>query len=360
MRGAGACPRRHRCGRSWQCPPGGPAATGGVPAAAAGGDGLPGPDRGSSGRGSTPRRRRRSRRPALDLGRAPAPRFVSTVTQAPPDRPPIPAGSPARSSRSGGRRRWRSAACPGWSGGQLPRGARGLRGEPRRRPARRPGGDGARLARRAGAARGDRAHVSRRRLAPSAPTARRCRSARRRRSGCTPRSGSGSWRSGAAIAARGGGRPRPGAPGRAPPAARARGALPAGRRAPPAGPARRGHRRSGTRSPRAARPGTILAEIPFWRGVALARLGDLDGGLDLLNRFVATVPVTHPLRGDALVQAGWIALERKRRGRGRPAVPRGRGRRAPARATPADPGGPRPRLPRARGHRPRGERPRAS
>jgi tetratricopeptide (TPR) repeat protein len=56
--------------------------------------------------------------------------------------------------------------------------------------------------------------------------------------------------------------------------------------------------------------GTIQTEIPFWRGVALARLGDLDGGLDLLNRFVTTVPATHPLRGDALVQAGWIALER--------------------------------------------------
>jgi tetratricopeptide (TPR) repeat protein len=57
-------------------------------------------------------------------------------------------------------------------------------------------------------------------------------------------------------------------------------------------------------------PGTILAELPFWRGVALARLGDLEGGLGLLSRFAATAPVNHPLRGDALVQAGWIALER--------------------------------------------------
>jgi tetratricopeptide (TPR) repeat protein len=57
-------------------------------------------------------------------------------------------------------------------------------------------------------------------------------------------------------------------------------------------------------------PGAILAEIPFWRGVALARLGDLDGGLELLSRFAVSVPLTHPLRGDALVQAGWIALER--------------------------------------------------
>ena len=57
-------------------------------------------------------------------------------------------------------------------------------------------------------------------------------------------------------------------------------------------------------------PGPVLFEVPFWRGVALARTGDLGGGLELLTRFAATVPVTHPLRGDALVQAGWIALER--------------------------------------------------
>lgn len=57
-------------------------------------------------------------------------------------------------------------------------------------------------------------------------------------------------------------------------------------------------------------PGPVLAEVPFWRGVALARTGDLTGGLALLDRFAATVPATHPLRGDALVQAGWIALER--------------------------------------------------
>ena len=58
-------------------------------------------------------------------------------------------------------------------------------------------------------------------------------------------------------------------------------------------------------------PGAVLTEIPFWRGVALARLGDLDGGLELLSRFAGAVPGTHPLRGDALVQAGWIELERK-------------------------------------------------
>jgi tetratricopeptide (TPR) repeat protein len=58
-------------------------------------------------------------------------------------------------------------------------------------------------------------------------------------------------------------------------------------------------------------PGAVLTEIPFWRGVAQARLGDLDGAIDLLNRFAATAPVNHPLRGDALVQAGWIAVERR-------------------------------------------------
>ena len=56
--------------------------------------------------------------------------------------------------------------------------------------------------------------------------------------------------------------------------------------------------------------GAILTELQFWRGVALARLGDPNGALDLLNQFATTTPVNHPLRGDALVQAGWIALER--------------------------------------------------
>src|SRR5262249_27165559 len=57
-------------------------------------------------------------------------------------------------------------------------------------------------------------------------------------------------------------------------------------------------------------PAPILTEIPFWRGVARARQADPAGGLALLSRFLATVPVNHSLRGDALVQAGWIALER--------------------------------------------------
>ena len=56
--------------------------------------------------------------------------------------------------------------------------------------------------------------------------------------------------------------------------------------------------------------GAILGELPFWRGVALARLGDPQRGQELLSRFAAGVPATHPLRVDALVQLGWIALER--------------------------------------------------
>jgi tetratricopeptide (TPR) repeat protein len=57
-------------------------------------------------------------------------------------------------------------------------------------------------------------------------------------------------------------------------------------------------------------PGTMVTELPFWRAVALARLGDADRAQDLLLRFADAVPAAHPLRGDALVQAGWVALER--------------------------------------------------
>jgi tetratricopeptide (TPR) repeat protein len=56
--------------------------------------------------------------------------------------------------------------------------------------------------------------------------------------------------------------------------------------------------------------GAILSELPFWRGVAHARLGDPERALQFLAQFTAGVPATHPLRGDALVQAGWVALER--------------------------------------------------
>lgn len=57
-------------------------------------------------------------------------------------------------------------------------------------------------------------------------------------------------------------------------------------------------------------PGGILGELPFWRGVAHARLGNPERALALLAHFAAGTPATHPLRGDALLQAGWVALER--------------------------------------------------
>jgi tetratricopeptide (TPR) repeat protein len=56
-------------------------------------------------------------------------------------------------------------------------------------------------------------------------------------------------------------------------------------------------------------PGAMVSELPFWRAVALARLGDARRAEDQLLRFVDSVPAGHPLRGDALVQAGWIGLE---------------------------------------------------
>lgn len=51
-------------------------------------------------------------------------------------------------------------------------------------------------------------------------------------------------------------------------------------------------------------------EVLFWRGAALARLGDREQAVRELDRFVAAVPTTHPLRADAVVQIGWIAIER--------------------------------------------------
>lgn len=57
-------------------------------------------------------------------------------------------------------------------------------------------------------------------------------------------------------------------------------------------------------------PAQMVEELPFWRGVALARIGEPNRALQELDRFVAAVPATHPLRLDAIVQAGWVALER--------------------------------------------------
>jgi len=57
-------------------------------------------------------------------------------------------------------------------------------------------------------------------------------------------------------------------------------------------------------------PPQLAEELLFWRGVALARLGQLDPALQSLDRFLATAAATHPLRADAIVQSGWVALGR--------------------------------------------------
>lgn len=58
-------------------------------------------------------------------------------------------------------------------------------------------------------------------------------------------------------------------------------------------------------------PPAVAEELLFWRGVAAARLGQPETGLGLLDRFLAATPPTHPLRPDALAQAGWAALARR-------------------------------------------------
>ncbi len=57
-------------------------------------------------------------------------------------------------------------------------------------------------------------------------------------------------------------------------------------------------------------PPQLAEELLFWRGIALARLGQPDAALQSLDGFLGTVPATHPLRADAIVQSGWIALAR--------------------------------------------------
>ena len=66
----------------------------------------------------------------------------------------------------------------------------------------------------------------------------------------------------------------------------------------------------------AAQPGAqprLLEEGPFWRGVALGWRGDAEGAEQTLDRFARALP-SHPLRGDALVQIGFVLLERGRPG----------------------------------------------
>jgi TolA-binding protein len=57
-------------------------------------------------------------------------------------------------------------------------------------------------------------------------------------------------------------------------------------------------------------PPEMTEELHFWRGVALARRDQPDGALAALDTFLASASAGHPLRHDALIQAGWVALGR--------------------------------------------------
>jgi tetratricopeptide (TPR) repeat protein len=57
-------------------------------------------------------------------------------------------------------------------------------------------------------------------------------------------------------------------------------------------------------------PAGMAEELLFWRGIARARLGQTDEALQALDGFLATAAGSHPLRPDALVQSGWVALQR--------------------------------------------------
>jgi tetratricopeptide (TPR) repeat protein len=57
-------------------------------------------------------------------------------------------------------------------------------------------------------------------------------------------------------------------------------------------------------------PDSVRFELAFWRGIALTRLDREDQGAASLERFVASAPTAYPLRVDAIVQLGWLALER--------------------------------------------------
>jgi tetratricopeptide (TPR) repeat protein len=58
-------------------------------------------------------------------------------------------------------------------------------------------------------------------------------------------------------------------------------------------------------------PPAVAEELLFWRGVAAGRAGQWDAARGNLDRFLAVASPTHPLRADALAQAGWSALARR-------------------------------------------------
>ena len=56
-------------------------------------------------------------------------------------------------------------------------------------------------------------------------------------------------------------------------------------------------------------PASLAEDRLFWRGVVLSRLGERARALETLDRFLNGTPSSHPLRADALLQTGRIALE---------------------------------------------------
>ncbi len=57
-------------------------------------------------------------------------------------------------------------------------------------------------------------------------------------------------------------------------------------------------------------PPALVEELIFWRAVAQARLKQPEPAGQALDRFLAAAAASHPLRADAIAQAGWIALGR--------------------------------------------------
>ncbi len=57
-------------------------------------------------------------------------------------------------------------------------------------------------------------------------------------------------------------------------------------------------------------PAALAEELLFWRGVAQVRLAQAEAALQSFDRFLAAARPEHPLRADAIAQAGWAALLR--------------------------------------------------
>jgi tetratricopeptide (TPR) repeat protein len=57
-------------------------------------------------------------------------------------------------------------------------------------------------------------------------------------------------------------------------------------------------------------PAELLAEVPFWRGVAMGQIGDTDAAVRWLDRFRGSVKADHPLTAPSLAQRGFAQLVR--------------------------------------------------